>query len=130
MIGFACRIYIAGGILFHDRKTKEEDYVGGDDDEESCVDFDKESKQQRQTDKYLHKHYHSYPDEEVDEQMDINEIARRPQRRRPDQIWNTYRDTLMFSEWLVEVRRPVECEVKGVDYYFSLSLSFHFPSTL
>ena len=103
------------------RKSKLQDGdegVGEEDEDDGTSEFDKEfpgkdstprhhqQKQQhhRETDKYLHKHYHSYPPEEDEEQMDINEIARRPQRRRPDQIWNTYRDTLMFSEWLVEVR--------------------------
>ena len=81
----------------------------GDEDE---IDYDKEFKDSaskaqhshRPIDKYLHQHYHSYPATEGgDEQMDYNEIARKPRRRRPDQIWNTYKDTLMFSEWLVEV---------------------------
>lgn len=41
--------------------------------------------------------------EELEENMDINEIARKPQRRRHDQYWNTFKNTLMFSEWMVEV---------------------------
>jgi len=97
-------------------KLQDEEDDEGDEDE---IDYDKEFKDSaskaqhshRPIDKYLHQHYHSYPATEGgDEQMDYNEIARKPRRRRPDQIWNTYKDTLMFSEWLVEIPEDMESE--------------------
>jgi len=97
------------------RKSKNDGEEGEEDEDE--LDFDKESHQSsqrhqpREFDQYLHPYYHNYdPEAEGEDQMDINEIARRPQRRRPDQIWNTYRDTLMFSEWLVEIPEDMESE--------------------